>query len=571
MSSQLPIADSARVRTGIRDLLRRDRRAVVVLLLLSGAAAVAGLVGPRLLGTIIDRVQAGTATPGTVDAIAVAVVGAAVVQLLLNRAARYAAHRFGERTLARLREGFVDTALALPARVAERVGTGELVTRATADVATVGTTLRDALPEVLLSTVHALLLLGAVFLLDPLLGLCGLVSLPGIVLVSRWYLRRARDAYLAEGAANAAAIGGMADTAAGARTVEVYDLARRRVRVTDDAVDRGYRARVRTLNLRSVLFPVAEFSHALPLAVVLVVGGLAYLRGELALGAVVAAALYLWQLIAPLDRVLMWLDQVQNSAASFARVVGVELVADDGPPAGKRPEHPLIEVRGLGFAYVPGRDVLRDIDLTVQPGQRLAVVGPSGAGKSTLGKVLSGMDRPDRGTVRVGGVDVAELPPGEVVLVTQEHHVFVGTLRDNLAMAAPTATDDDIRAALTTVEADWALTHGLDTDLDPTRLDAAKAQQVALARVLLANPHTLILDEATSLLDPRTARRAERAMAAVLRGRTVIAMAHRLHTAEDADRIAVMADGRITELGTHHTLLADNGTYATLWHSWHGR
>jgi ABC-type multidrug transport system fused ATPase/permease subunit len=166
-------------------------------------------------------------------------------------------------------------------------------------------------------------------------------------------------------------------------------------------------------------------------------------------------------------------------------------------------------------------------------------------------------------------VPIADLPPDElrrqVVLVTQEHHVFRETLRDNLMLAAP---DDQLLRALATVGADWA--DDLDRDLGEDPLDGAQAQQLALARVVLADPHTVILDEATALLDPTTARHTERALATVLEGRTVIAIAHRLHTAHDADRVAVMEDGRLTELGTHDELVAAEGPYAALWHSWHG-
>jgi ATP-binding cassette subfamily C protein len=181
--------------------------------------------------------------------------------------------------------------------------------------------------------------------------------------------------------------------------------------------------------------------------------------------------------------------------------------------------------------------------------------------------------------VTVGGVPVAALGPEtlrrQVVLVTQEHHVFLGTVRDNLLIAETAATDEELWAALTAVGADaWVreLPEGLDTPLGQggRRTDGSQAQQLALARVVLADPHTLILDEATALLDPTTARHTERALAAVLEGRTVIAIAHRLHTAHDADRVAVMEDGRVTELGTHEELVGAGGAYAALWRSWHG-
>ena len=205
------------------------------------------------------------------------------------------------------------------------------------------------------------------------------------------------------------------------------------------------------------------------------------------------------------------------------------------------------------------------------------MVGPSGAGKSTLGRLLAGVNPPRTGSVTVGGVSLVDLPLGElrghVVLVTQEQHVFAGSLRDNLTLARPGAGDPALWDALAAVDAlDWveALPQGLDTVVGAGghALSAAQAQQVALARLVLADPHTLVLDEATSLLDPKAARHLERSLSAVLAGRTVVAIAHRLQTASDADRVAVVEDGRVTELGTHADLVAADGPYATLWHRW---
>ncbi|MEU9456363.1 ABC transporter ATP-binding protein [Streptomyces sp. NPDC048277] len=574
-TSQLPVATRAAVRRATLRLVKADRRAFAAALLLNALAAATGLAGPWLVGRIVDAVRAGRGV-AAVDRLALWILLCSLAQLLLARAARYVGHRFGERTLARVREEFVERALALPASAVERAGTGDLTARGTADVSTVGTTLRDVGPEFLVCTVQALFVMGAVFALDPVLGVFGVLGLTPIWFALRWYLRRARDGYLTEGAATSGVAEIVTATVVGARTVEAFRLQEQRVAASRDALEVSRRARLYTLYLRTVFFPAVEVSYSIPVAGVLLIGGLLHVG----VGVVVSAALYLRQFTEPLDQILMRVEQLQSSGASFARVEGLAQApraeAGGGTPA---PADDLIEVRGVRYAYERGGEVLRGVDLTVRPGERLAVVGPSGAGKTTLSRLLAGVDAPGAGTVTVGGVPIAGLEPErlrrQVVLVTQEHHVFLGTVRDNLLIAEPAARDDDLWSALTAVGADaWVrgLPDGLDTRLGTggQATDGSQAQQLALARVVLADPHTLILDEATALLDPTTARHTERALAAVLEGRTVIAIAHRLHTAHDADRVAVMEDGRLTELGTHEELVTADGAYASLWAAWHG-
>ncbi|MFB7777883.1 ABC transporter ATP-binding protein [Streptomyces bauhiniae] len=574
----LPVADRGTVRRAAARLVRADGRAFATALALNALAAGAGIVGPWLVGRIVDDVRAGRGA-GAVDRLALWILLCALAQLVLARWARYVAHRFGERTLARVRETFVERLLGLPASVVERAGTGDLTARGTADVATVGSTLRDIGPELLVYAVQALFVLGAVFVLSPWLGLFGLLGLTPVWLAVRWYLRRARDAYLAEGAATSAVAEIVAATAAGARTVEAFRLEKARTAASREALEQSRRSRYRTLGLRTVFFPSVEISYTIPVAGVLLVGGWLHGRGLIGLGAVVAGALYMRQFTDPLDMVLMRLEQLQASGASFARVEGVAEAPRAPVDTTRTPADDRIEVRGVRYAYERGGEVLRGVDLTVRPGERLAVVGASGAGKTTLSRLLAGIDAPASGSVTVGGVPMAELEPArlrrQVVLVTQEHHVFLGSVRDNLLIAEPGATDEELWRALVAVGADgWVreLPGGLDTGLGQggRATDGSQAQQLALARVVLADPHTLILDEATALLDPATARHTERGLAAVLAGRTVIAVAHRLHTAHDADRVAVMEDGLVTELGTHDELVAANGAYAALWRTWHG-
>jgi ABC-type multidrug transport system fused ATPase/permease subunit len=468
--------------------------------------------------------------------------------------------------------------LALPLGTVEEAGTGDLLARSTRDVEDVAEVVRFAVPETLIALVTVALTLAASVAVSPWITLPSfLVVVPLLWVAARWYFRRAPAGYLREMAAWSRLTGGVAETVDGGRTVEALRLGERRVRRTDDDIREQYRAERYTLFLRTVWYPVLEGSYLVPVATAVLAGGLLHARGLATVGQVTTVALYMRQLVDPLDVVLSWLDHLQVGATSFARLLGVAHVPADRRATGRRPTDERLVARGVRFAYTPGRDVLHGVDLDLRPGERLAMVGPSGAGKSTLGRLLAGVNPPRSGSVTVGGVGLVELPldqlRGHVVLVTQEQHVFAGTLRDNLSLARAGAGDAELRSALGAVDAlGWVetLPDGLDTVVGAGAhpLSAAQAQQVALARLVLADPHTLVLDEATSLLDPSAARHLERSLSAVLAGRTVVAIAHRLHTAEHADRVAVVSDGRITELGTHADLAAADGPYAALWHRW---
>ncbi|MGW4383616.1 ABC transporter ATP-binding protein [Kitasatospora sp. NPDC004531] len=572
--SALPIATARQVRQAATRLVREDGRAFATVLLLNGLAALLGLAGPWLLGRIIDLVTHG-ATTGDIDRLGLLLLGCAAAQILAGRQARYLAHRFGERAAARVREQLLDRVLALPAATAERAGTGDLTSRGTTDSTAVGETLRDVAPELFVAAAQVLFILGAILAFSPLLGSCALVGLVGITLGARWYLRRARAAYLADRAAGADLAETLSATANGARTIDALGLQQQRLDAGLRAITTANLARLRTLNLRLRFFAVINVSYALPVVLALPLGALLLAHHTITLGAAVAAVLYLRRIEEPLDTIVVLLESVQSSTAAYARVEGLAAPAPAPATTGLEPADDRIRVTGVRYAYPDGPDVLHGLDLDLRPGERLAVVGPSGSGKTTLGRLLAGIDRPRTGAVTVGGVPLADLSPErlrrQVVLVTQEHHVFLGTLRDNLLIAAPDADDPALTAALDAVGWHHDLPDGLDTELGPThRLDGAQAQQLALARVILADPHTLILDEATALLDPTAARNTERALAATLTGRTVIAIAHRLHTAHDADRVAVLTHGHLTDLGPHEKLLTTDGPYARLWTSWQG-
>jgi ABC-type multidrug transport system fused ATPase/permease subunit len=407
-----------------------------------------------------------------------------------------------------------------------------------------------------------------------------LLAVPPLVIGLRWYLARAKDGYLRESASYSQINATLTETVEGARSVEALGLGPQRIAAGDADCAESYDAERYTLKLRTVFFPSMEISYLLPVVGTLLFGGWLYTRGEVSLAEVTTATLYIQMLINPVDSIVSILDELQMGAASLARLLGVAQVPDDREVTGAVPADEKIDAEDVRFSYIEGRDVLHGVDLDVGVGERIAMVGPSGAGKSTLGRLLAGIHPPRTGRVTVGDVGLVELPlddlRGHVALVTQEHHVFVGTLRENVVLARPGSPDSAVRAALEAVDAlEWvdALPDRLDTVVGSggRALTPAQAQQVALARLVLADPHTLVLDEATSLIDPRAARHLERSLGAVLEGRTVIAIAHRLFSAHDADRVAVVEDGVISEFGSHDELVAAGGSYAALWDSWHGK
>ncbi len=416
------------------------------------------------------------------------------------------------------------------------------------------------------------MLLNSVLLTVPLL----LVA-PLFIFSVRRYLQRAPKGYITEGGTYSQINSSLTETVEGARTVEAMGLQAVRVETGDQDIAVSAQAERYTMALRNVLFTLIGFAYDTPVVLVLILGGVGYINDWITLGQITAATLYVQAVVEPLSRLIRNVDRLQVGIASTSRLLGIAAVPQDRVPGSELPTGDRLVGRDLRFAYRADHDVLHGIDLELRPGERLAIVGPSGSGKSTLGRLLAGINGPRTGSVTVGGVELTALPlevlRTEVALVTQEHHVFVGSVRDNIILAREDSPDEVVIKSLQTVEAwTWVsrLPRGLDTVLGSgnLKLTPAQAQQIALARLVLADPHTLVLDEATSLIDPRTARHLEGSMGALLLDRTVVAIAHRLHTAHDADRIAVVIDGRIAELGSHHELVAAEGEYARLWRAW---
>ena len=461
-------------------------------------AAAAGLIGPQLLGALVDEVAGGGRSTARIDLLAVAFLAALLVTAVLRRAARWRAGVLGEELLAANRTQLVDRALALPLATVESVGTGALLSRATTDLDRVDSALRQGVPEVLTAVVTLVLTVIAMIVTSPLLALALLVAVPTVVLPTRrlWRFLPAAMARMLD--AWAALTSRAHESTAGARTLDALGLVERRVAGDDAAlVESVDRERdLRALHVRWT--PWLELSHVLPVAATLALGAWAYGAGMVSLGEVTTMVVYVQALATPLDTALWWVEDLMVAVVALRRVLGVRVPDRSLSPASEaRPGERGLHLEAVRFAYREDRPVLRGIDLDVPPGERLALVGGSGAGKSTLARLIAGISAPTSGAVRLDGREVSTLDDdtlrGEVLLLTQEHHVFTGSVRDNLALPAGEFDDDDLRAALELVGlGDWfaTLPDGLATAVGSgaTTVPAPVAQQLALARVVLADP-----------------------------------------------------------------------------------
>lgn len=573
---KLPIADGAVVRRRVGALLASHRGEITVVLVLQIGSALAAIALPWVMGRVVDRISEGTSTRW-VEEVMVAAIFAVVVGAVLSYFAEYRARVLGERVFADLREDLVRAVTHLPLSAVESAGTGDLVGRTTHDVDRVQFTVRQGISAILVLVTTIVVTVVATVATSPLLSLVLLLEVPAVVLVMRWYLPRTVPAYRASAASWARLSGTVNETIDQAETVDAARLAPLRITHLDDAIAEVWRLERYAAWMRMFLVAFLGLITLLPVLGMVLLGSWGVQAGVVTLGQVTTASLYAYQLRGPVWESTFWIDQIQYTQASLSRIFGVDLVEPDRTPSGREPEGAKVRARDVHYAYRAGEDVLHGVDLDLEPGETLAMVGPSGAGKSTFGRMLAGIHPPTKGSVSVGGVELVDLEEnvlqGQVVLVTQEHHVFVGTVADNLRLARHEADDAQVRSALAAVGADsWvdSLDKGIDTPVGAggLTLSPAQAQQLALARIVLMDPHTLVLDEATSLMDPTAARSLERSLGRVLQGRTVVAIAHRLYTAHDADRVAVMLDGQIAELGPHDELVAAGGEYASLWESW---
>jgi ATP-binding cassette subfamily B protein len=576
----LPPQPPAPPLRGFRSLVRPNRGGYAVAAVLLALETLSAQSGPLLTQLVIDRGIA----QGRVDVVlglALAYVAATILSSIATSARLRITGRLGQRTAEQLRRRVFDHVQAQSASYFARERTGRLLTRVTSDVDAVTGMLQDGMVNMIVQCVTLVAVGGALLVIEPVLGAVVLLFfLPAVVLATLWFRRVSTPRFTASRAALAEVVADLQETVSSARAVVASG---RTAAVAEHHAQRVAEAETAA---RAAVAPSAGYSAVvealagLGQVVVLVIGGRMVLQGRLSVGELVAFLLYLGSLLAPVQQLVQLYTTYQSGQASMRKLVEVLQEAPavcDVPGARDLVPGPgEVRLEDVCFSYREDVPVLRHVDLCVAPGERLVLVGPSGSGKSTLARLLPRFVDPTSGRVLLDGQDVRQATQRSlrrrVLLVPQDPLLFAGSVRDNLLLARPEASDEQLREACRRVGADVVVDRlgGLDALLNERggSLSAGERQLLVLARSALVDSAVLVLDEATSHLDPLSESLVEEGIDGLLRGRTAIVVAHRISTALRADRVAVVHDGRILELGSPQELLARGGAFSALHAAW---
>jgi len=541
--------------------------------------AMTSLAGPLLVRRAIDDGLT-VEDRGALNESIIAYVVVAVVAYVSYRLAIATLARVGENFLRDLRTGVFDKILRQSMPFYDRENAGVLVSRMTSDIDSLQVLVQLGLLMFVTASLLLVASLVTLILLDPLLLVLSLMTMPFVAMASVKFHRESNKAYLAVRERIGMTLSSLQEGISGVRVVQAYgreDIQIEQFAKTNQGL---YRTHMRSVKIGAFYLPVVEFAGALSTALALGVGGWMVGAGRITLGTVAAFILILQTMFGPLQQLSQLFNMIQSAAASLHKLYGLldePLIIDSAPDAPALPASGRVEIDNVSFEYVPGEPVLSGVSLSIDEGERIAFVGPTGAGKSTVAKLVARFYDPVDGTIRIGGMDLKTADAAslrdQIVVVPQEGFLFAGSVADNIRLAKPSASDADIRTSLDRIgvlDVFERLPQGLDTEVQErgSRLSAGEKQLVSLARAALVDPKILILDEATSSVDPGTEAIVEVAMESLMEGRTVIAIAHRLSTSERCDRVGVIVDGRLVELGPHHDLVAAGGHYAELFEAW---
>jgi len=569
----------------------RPYRGEMVLGFVVMCAATACLVAPPLLfALVVDRVSTGLAHPAArrheaayIDHVGVILLVVALGAWVLSRAQIIIVTRVGEKFLRDLRRRAFDHLLAMSLGFFDSEQTGRLVSRMTSDIDTMEDLVQQGLVVFVTNGLIFVFTLTAMAIRSWQLTLVCFLAVPGVVVASIWFRRVSNRAYLQVRDSVSQTLSSLQEGLSGVRVIQAFTREDQVVRRFGEHNRAQRDANIYAIRLSCFYFPVVEGSGVLTIAAAAGIGGVLVHDHMATVGTVSAFFLWLTGLFEPINQISQLYNLVQQAGAGLHKLYGM---LDTRSPVVERPGAIDLPAGGsvaldhVTFSYaVDLPAVLSDVSITVAPGERVALVGPTGAGKSTLAKLIARFYDPSSGAVTLGGTNLRDATlvslRQRIVVVPQEGHLFGGSIADNIRLGRADATDDDIADALRAMGAYdrfASLPEGLATAVSErgSRLSAGERQLVSLARAFLADPRVLVLDEATSNLDPGTEVEVEEAVETLMAGRTVIVVAHRLSTAQRADRVAVVDAGGILEIGTHDELVARGGRYAALFSAWIG-
>jgi ATP-binding cassette, subfamily B, bacterial len=586
---ELVIAGRLRLRADARrllaDLIRPHKRAIAWVLLAVLLQVAATMAAPWLIGVAIDT-SLPAATKGhynSLIAVTVALVLCALISGWLRSVFVLRSGKIGQDVLFDLRRRGYDHIQALSVSFHERFTSGRVISRLTSDVDTLTELLDSGLDGLLTAMFNIAAITVLLLILDLPLALIALASLIPLWFLYRWFSARASIAFRRTRETVATLIVNIVETFNGIRAVQAFRREKRNDGIFAVLNDDYREANRAAFKLHAVFIPGTALIGNTATVAVLLVGGYRVADGGLALGVLTAFLLYLRQFYDPMEDVAIFYNSLQSASAALEKIATVLAEAPSVPEPEvptrlPQPVRGALSFEAVRFAYSAGRPVLHELSLEIPAGQTVALVGATGAGKTTIAKLISRFYDPTSGAVRLDGVDLRDLAETELrratVMITQDGFLFSGSVADNIGFGRPGASRDEIVAAARAVGAHEFITllpEGYDTDVRKRggRLSAGQRQLVAFARAFLADPAVLILDEATSSLDVPTERAVQRALYTVLAERTALIIAHRLSTVEIADRVLVLADGRVIEDGTPETLIeSGQGQFAALHESW---
>jgi len=576
-ASALPIASTTQTVHALIALLRPRGRALALTTVVLLSATACGLSTPALLGLMVDAVTEGKPFVSLLR-ITAFMLGAAAAGVALTWWSTQLLANVAQNVLADLREDVFAATLAQPSSLVEDAGTGDLISRVSGDVEAVNTVIARVLPATVSALFMISLTLVGVGVIDWRFTVAIVAVAPIHYFALRHFLRRSGPVYRRSRAAQARRGQQLIETLGGAGTVTALRRTDEHIGRIAETSEHAISFDMQAVRLRTNFFAQLNGAELLGLAAVLSVGYWLVTTGSVSIGAATAAALYFHSLFSPIAVFLSNIDELQDAGASLARLIGVTAMPGRPAsiPASARSAPIGVDVKRVSYSYDNSTPVIDSISISIAPGERIAVVGSSGAGKTTLAKLIAGIIPVGDGRITVDGTPIDDLSDAElrhkVVLVSQEVHVFVGTIADDLRLCAPDSDDAKITEAVETMKAQWIheLPDGLETRVGAGgyQLTAAQAQHIALVRLALLDPPVVILDEATAEAGTTAAGLLDQAAELAVTGRTAVVIAHRLSQAVRADRILVMSGGRVVESGTHDELIGADGSYAALWEAW---